>query len=539
MDLLLLHPPATKPGEPPLGVGILLGHLRAQGLSASSIDANLEAYLHLLDPTRLSAAAGPQPRTALKRAVGHAEKSLQQLRSSETRASFARYSTAVRHLNEALSAYPSELGELTLGDYLHPTLSEFSPEDLERLSRGESSTVFAAYFRDSLVPRIAQMQPRMLGISVQFRNQVLPAFELAGMLRRAFPGTRIVGGGGMFTSWRRPLKKLGLRFSAFDHIVFGPGEAPLAELAAGRTGSEYFLEDGKQVAFVPDYSFAPLGDYLSPERILPLTTTRGCYWAKCLFCPEATAPIHRYRCSQPTGFAALLTDFSARHQVRHFHLTDDAIPVNVLRQLASQAEHLQGLSWHGFVRFEKALLDKQLVAGLARAGCTQLQLGLESGSQQVLDRLQKGTRLDDVSQILANLAEAGIGSYVYILFGTPGETEEDGELTLRFLEQHASEIGFLNLAIMNLPRDATFLENPELHGIRSAQPLAEEEPLGLYRAFEASQGWERAGARRFLQRRVLGSPAIRAIAARTPPLFTSNHAFLFEPAARLTSPAAA
>ncbi|MHB8874281.1 MAG: B12-binding domain-containing radical SAM protein [Myxococcaceae bacterium] len=508
-------------------MAVLLGHLKARGLEAQAIDANLEGYLHLLEPGRLHAAAGAHPATSLKRAIRHAGDSLALLRSPGARGSFARYSTAVRHLNTALSAYPAEGGELTLGDFVHPGLSEFSPADLERLTRGEARTVFAGYFREVLLPRIERARPRLVALSVNFRNQVLPAFELAGMLRRALPGVPIVGGGGMFSSWRAPLKELGLRFTAFGRVVLGPGEAPLFALASGAAGPDYLLEDASQVSLAPDYDFAPLGDYLSPERVLPVSATRGCYWRRCLFCPESAAPTHPYRCGPPKVFPTLLRELSQRHRVRHFHLTDAAVPVNVLRQLAAHPAEMDGLAWHGFVRFEKALLDEELVNGLARSGCTLLQLGLESGSQRVLDRLAKGTRLDEVSRILANLARAGIAAYVYIMLGTPGETEEDAELTRRFLEEHAPAIGFLNLAIMNLPRDAPLLDDPERHGIRSSTLLGDCEPLGLYQSFEAAHGWQRAQARRFLQRRLLGSPAIRDITGRTPPLFTSNHAFLF------------
>ena len=121
---------------------------------------------------------------------------------------------------------------------------------------------------------------------------------------------------------------------------------------------------------------------------------------------------------------------------------------------------LAEIGWHGFVRFERDLLDPDFVSGLAAGGCRMLQLGLESGSQQVLDRLQKGTRLDEVARMLDNLRQAGIATYVYIMLGTPGETREDAELTLQFLERHAGAIDYLNLAIMNLPRESQLLDDP-------------------------------------------------------------------------------
>jgi hypothetical protein len=114
------------------------------------------------------------------------------------------------------------------------------------------------------------------------------------------------------------------------------------------------------------------------------------------------------------------------------------------------------------------------------------------------------------------------------MLGTPGENEEDADLTLRFLEAHAGAIGFLNLAIMNLPRESGLLTDPAA-GIAESELLGADEPLGLYRSFAPAAGWGRREARRFLDRRLFASPAVRTIVQRTPPLFTSNHAFLFPP----------
>jgi hypothetical protein len=113
------------------------------------------------------------------------------------------------------------------------------------------------------------------------------------------------------------------------------------------------------------------------------------------------------------------------------------------------------------------------------------------------------------------------------MLGAPGETQADAERTLRFLSEHAEAIGFLNLSILNLPRDASW---PGLSGGSSSRGDGfpdEGEPLGLYRPSPATSGWGRTQARRFLQKRILGDPAIRAIVARTPPWFGDSHAFFF------------
>lgn len=529
MDVLLINPPAGKPSEPPLGLAVLLGHLRSQGLTAGAIDANLDGCLYLLDEDRLRLAAGAHPPTALRRAVNYAARSLALLRSPAACALFDRYQSAVHHLDGALSAYRGAAGNerLSLGDYRHGGLSEFVPDDLERVSRGEVGTLFDDYFREVLLPRIAATPPRLLAVSVNYLHQALPAFALAGLLRRAFPHIPVVGGGCLFSSWRTQLRGQDLRFSAFSHIVFGPGEASLTTLAEGRAGADYYCEDAAAIAFTPDFSFTALDAYLSPVPVLPVSAGRGCYWRRCLFCPEAASPTHPYRESAPGALVALLQQLSSRYGAHHFHLTDNALPIAILQGLAAQPQAMAGLGWHGFVRFEKELLDQDFVRGLAASGCRMLQLGLESGSQRVLDRLQKGTHVDQVARMLDNLHQAGIRTYVYIMLGTPGETAADAELTQLFLEEQGEKIDYLNLAIMNLPRESQLLVDPAAAGIAASAPLAEDAPLGLYRSFVSSTGWGRSEARRFLQKNLLGSPIIRAAVNRVPPGFTSNHAFLF------------
>jgi len=522
MDILLIQPPALKPSEPPLGMAVLLGHLRTRGVKAEAIDANLDALLWLLDDRRSYAVAGKQPMTAVQRALKHRDRALAQLRSVKAVATPERYRQAVLDLNRLLGLYGGEGEYLTLGDYRYDQLSPFSMDDLQRLARGEARTLFADYFGAQLLPQLDALQPRIVALSINYLHQAQPAFELAGLLRRRFPQLQLVAGGGLITSWQHTLAGDPPPYP-FDHVIFGPGEEPLAALTAGREPGN----GSSELCFIPDYGFARFEDYLSPAPVLPISASRGCYWQRCLFCPEAATPVHPYSAFAAQSLPRHLRELADTYGVRHLHLTDNAIPVNALKALAAAPDTLSGLSWYGFVRFEKALEDSTFVTALAKSGCRMLQLGLESGSQRVLDRLDKGIRLDTAARILANLHAAGIASYVYIMLGTPGETEADAVQTRDFLQRHAAHIGYLNLAIMNLPRDSKLLAEPATYGIASAETIDADQPLSLYRRFHGDNSWDRAKARRFLDQELLGVPEIRAIARRTPPLFTSSHAFFF------------
>ena len=146
-----------------------------------------------------------------------------------------------------------------------------------------------------------------------------------------------------------------------------------------------------------------------------------------------------------------------------------------------------------------------------------MKLGLESGNQTVLDAMDKGIRLELAERVFAALHQAGIATYVYLLFGTPSESLDEARQTMAFVKRHHAAITFLNLAIFNMP--ATSVEAKVLPG--SAFSPGD---LSLYLDFVHPRGWDRRSVRTFLDREFKRQPEIAAILRRDPPFFTSNHA---------------
>jgi hypothetical protein len=140
-----------------------------------------------------------------------------------------------------------------------------------------------------------------------------------------------------------------------------------------------------------------------------------------------------------------------------------------------------------------------------------LQLGLESADQGVLDALRKGTRLDQIDRVLRNLADAGIGVFLYVLFGTPAETRDAARRTRDFVAAHADRIDFLNVALFNLP--VASADAPHL-----ATRAFYEGDLSLYREFTA------AGTRTWsgLVRRVRRRSAIKTILTKIPGVYLDH-----------------
>ncbi len=199
------------------------------------------------------------------------------------------------------------------------------------------------------------------------------------------------------------------------------------------------------------------------------------------------------------------------------HLLDNAVSPALLGLFSA---HNPGVPWYGFARAGQHLTDPDFCVALRQAGCVMLKLGIESGDQGVLDALQKGINIETASVVLRNLKEAGIAAYVYLLFGTPPESEASARKTLEFTVRHSDCISFLNLAIFNMPICAQ-----HYRGIATRRFY--DGDLSLYTDFTHPHGWDRRRVRLFLENEFKRHPAVSPILKNDPPVFTSNHAPFF------------
>jgi radical SAM superfamily enzyme YgiQ (UPF0313 family) len=88
------------------------------------------------------------------------------------------------------------------------------------------------------------------------------------------------------------------------------------------------------------------------------------------------------------------------------------------------------------------LMTRDTVAALAHAGCDEVWMGAESGSQKVLDAMEKDLRVQDIDRARQNLRAHGIRACYFLQFGYPGEEWEDIERTIRMVrETQPDDIG--------------------------------------------------------------------------------------------------
>jgi len=517
--VFLIHPPVVKPTEPPPGIAKLSGVLSAKGIDHSIIDANLEGFYYLLKNisnrpvlSSMSEKGHMTLDTWTKRAIRKLTSNLEYIKDPDVYTDIDRYKRVISDLNRAISrSVDTENIRLSLVDYANKQLSPLKSHDLLFAAAHPEENPFYTYFKERIVQAVETYKGKnnmLFGFSMNFLSQALTTFAMIGFVKRTFPKSIIVVGGGLITSWMmNPSWKNPFR-GLIDYAIAGQGETQLLSLIG--------IKEEKTVHYQPRYNSFPVADYFSPGFILPYSTSVGCYWGQCSFCPEK-AEGRIYEQTDPDLVCHDLKALSQQLKPILIHLVDNAISPQMLKTIIKKHP---GALWYGFVRFTPHLKDSEFCKALKASGCVMLKLGLESGNQGVIDFMNKGLSLETVSQTLKTLKDAGIATYVYLLFGTPKETIRQARHTLDYTVEHAQYIDFLNLAIFNLP-----INSPETSGLLTGEFY--EGDLSLYSDFLHPEGWSRRHVRQFLVDEFKKHPAIRSILLRHPPLFTSNHAPLF------------
>ncbi len=497
--MLLIHPPVAKPCEPPAGIARLAGVLRAAGFPCTVLDANLEGLRYLLAHPR------HENDTWSRRACRNLDGNLTALRSPALYGNVDRYKRAVIDISRVLALAGKAHGVvLTLANYQDPALSPLKSVDLLQTAEAPERNLYFPWFSQRLSELVETENPSLVGISLNYLSQALPAFAMAGFLKKRYPHLPLVMGGGLVTSWLRRPDWCNPFGSLIDYLIAGPGEEPLLALLGA---------DSETAPAAPDFSDLVKYPYLAPGFILPYAAATGCWWNRCSFCPEK-AEGNPYSTTHADRVMRDLDYLAAETRPSLLHLLDNAIHPTLLHALAGRPVPLP---WYGFARITEILSDEDFCRALRRSGCIMLKLGVESGNQDVLDKMEKGIDLPLVSQALTALREAGIATYVYLLFGTPGESFREARHTLEFVRKHHEAITFLNLAIFNLP-----LASEQTGDLRTRDFYAGD--LSFYRDFEHPRGWHRTEVRRFLEQEFKRDPAVTPILHRDPPVFTSNHA---------------
>jgi radical SAM superfamily enzyme YgiQ (UPF0313 family) len=168
---------------------------------------------------------------------------------------------------------------------------------------------------------------------------------------------------------------------------------------------------------------------------LNISTTRGCPF-KCNWCAK---PIYgnRYHARSPQHVVKELKELKEKYRFDHIWFCDDIFGLKPgwVKEFADRVEQ-EGLRFRFKIQSRAdLLLQENYVRALARAGCDNSWMGAESGSQKILDAMDKGTSVEQIYQSTRLLREHGIRPSFFIQFGYPGETKEDIRKTIRMINE--------------------------------------------------------------------------------------------------------
>lgn len=318
---------------------------------------------------------------------------------------------------------------------------------IDRYAEEMSDAAFAA--------RAREFAPDLAGFAAYTASFDMAA-EGARLLRAAVPGVKTLAGG-IHASY---LPAQCLRSGAFDWIAVGEAENTLLELAdalaAGRDPAEVpglvFLRDGKPFASPrreliadldslpePAYHLIDLKNYYlgitraaSTAPAASVLTMRGCPY-KCTFCSHHYGYGPRLRKRSPARVVAEMRRLYDGHGVREFQFEDPSFtcdPAHVREICRLITESGMKISWNCNVRANTS--SEELFAAMEAAGCRRALLGVESGSQELLDRMKKGITLDGVRRTMALAKKHNMRVNAAFILGTPGETLETARRTYEF-----------------------------------------------------------------------------------------------------------
>jgi anaerobic magnesium-protoporphyrin IX monomethyl ester cyclase len=332
---------------------------------------------------------------------------------------------------------------------------------------GYDVSIFDGMFQlgdEAFVAALEREKPKVVGIGIlaTVRAAALRLAELAHGY-----GAKVVVGGADPTG--RPESYLRHRSNGrrpVDVVTIGEGEQTLLELLpllldgeqasegmAAVAGLAYLDTDGRLVT-TPDRTHCadldslplPARDLIEVEAYreawrsrhglfsLSIIATRGCPYG-CKWCQKSVFG-RSFRPRSPDAVAGEMQTIKEQYHPDQLRVVDDVMGMD---RRWVRAWHDAVLQRDAVIPFECLsrvdLMDEEMVRLLKEAGCVRIAFGAESGSQKVLDAMNKGTRVEQIRHTAELCRHFGIETYFYIMLGYPGEEWIDIRKTVALLKE--------------------------------------------------------------------------------------------------------
>ncbi|MCW3995451.1 MAG: cobalamin-dependent protein [Candidatus Bathyarchaeota archaeon] len=310
--------------------------------------------------------------------------------------------------------------------------------------------------------RISKQNPEVIGVTAT-TLLYKSAMNLINIAREVHPNATTMLGGSHGTFWDENALK---EYPSLDIVVRREGETTFIELlrklqnnetlnnvlgitfrqkngAINRTPDRPLIQDLDSLPF-PAHHLLPLENLKRMGKILfPLITSRGCvYW--CDFCSTVRMFGRGYRWRSAKNVVDEMQLIHDKYGVNQVTFYDDAFTVNRDRVLQiCQELHNRKLDmiWDCGTRVD--MVDRELLQIMRDAGCIAVWLGVESGSEVILGKMNKSIKLEQTRLAYKTAHQVGLMTIANVVLGFPGETEETAKATIRFVKElNPDDVGF-------------------------------------------------------------------------------------------------
>ena len=324
---------------------------------------------------------------------------------------------------------------------------------------------------------IKRMNADLIGFSATTPN-VGDVFGLSSKIKKTYPNIKIVMGGPHSTGEPELTLKL---TDDIDAICRGEGEFTMLDLAGGKNLSEIpglSFKSGSKVVHnagrplmdniddlpMPALHLLDMEFYLRPSRFtsrnLSLRTTsiftaRGCPY-RCNFCAGPLIFSGKVRFHSAQRVIAEIERLIADYGIEALYFAEDMFlsdkrRANEILRLFIHNNINKKIRW--FAQAKASVIDEGLLKLMKDAGCVGIEYGFESGSQDILNKMNKKARVEDNVKAAKLTEKVGLRYQANMIAGYPGETRRDFEMTIAFLKKiKPSNIGFnLFMALPGTP----------------------------------------------------------------------------------------
>ncbi len=331
---------------------------------------------------------------------------------------------------------------------------------------------------------IININSHFTGISVSSFSQFLCALTIAKELKLKDKRKFITIGGQYVTHMQHIITVNPFLFRYIDVFMYGDGENVLINTIKNykykdklyKTDNLIYLNDKNKIVRnaskavfmkdVPQYCFDGLdfSKYLLPHIVLPLQTSRSCYWGKCIFCNYTHGSIYSQK--KPETVADELEEICKKYAVYYFYFTDSCFEPAFFSKLADEILKRK-LKIYYFVPIRiEAEFNKTLLKKLYKSGFRYTSTGFESASQRILDKYNKGTKVNNFKKYLSAIHSSNIYLAGTFMLGFPDETEKELESTIKFIKNNKKYFDIINANKVMLPEWCILNKNQEKYEIK-------------------------------------------------------------------------